>query len=164
VLKLRNLGVPDHGLVRELSPALAGNLVSGDGHSRLYDDMNVYLLAVRCAMETSSLAAGRNPAVERQNFTGVPSKRQKSDKASERPSTSAGSGSGSGMISSVGATASGNPYYLPWAMRGVLEEELVRKELGEECAELLRMFEEWKPVSKGLKDVRFRLEAVRSKL
>ena len=41
-LKLRNLGLPDHGLIRELSSPLAGSLYSGDGHSRLYDDEAVY--------------------------------------------------------------------------------------------------------------------------
>jgi hypothetical protein len=41
-LKLRNLGVPDHGLVRELSNPLAGSLVGGEGHSRIYEDEAVY--------------------------------------------------------------------------------------------------------------------------
>lgn len=41
-LKLRNLGVTDHGLIRELSLPLAGSLYSGEGHSRLYDDEQVY--------------------------------------------------------------------------------------------------------------------------
>ena len=49
-------------------------------------------------------------------------------------------------------------------MRGLLEEEFVRRELGKEVDELLGMFEAWKPTSKALKDVRFRLEAVKSKL
>ena len=41
-LKLRNLGVTDHGLIRELSAPLAGSLYSGEGHSRLYEDQQVY--------------------------------------------------------------------------------------------------------------------------
>lgn len=41
-LKLRNLGVSDHGLIRELSSPLAGSLYTGEGHSRLYDDDAVY--------------------------------------------------------------------------------------------------------------------------
>ena len=49
-------------------------------------------------------------------------------------------------------------------MRGLLEEEFVKKELGQEVEELLSMFEEWKPTGKQLKDVKFRLEGVRSKL
>lgn len=40
--KLRNLGISDHGLIRELSVPLAGSLYGGEGHSRLYDDEQVY--------------------------------------------------------------------------------------------------------------------------
>lgn len=57
-----------------------------------------------------------------------------------------------------------NPFFLPWAMRGLLEEDFVKKELGKEVEDLLNMFEVWKPTGKQLKDVKFRLEAVRSKL
>lgn len=41
-LKLRNMGVKDHGLIRELSVALAGPLMTGQGHSVVYDDPKVY--------------------------------------------------------------------------------------------------------------------------
>ena len=41
-LKLRNLGISDHGLIRELSIPLAGSLYGGEGHSRLYEDDAVY--------------------------------------------------------------------------------------------------------------------------
>jgi hypothetical protein len=54
-LKLRNLGLPDHGLIRELSPALAGSLYGGEGHSRVYEDPAIYALAVQHALETTSL-------------------------------------------------------------------------------------------------------------
>lgn len=57
-----------------------------------------------------------------------------------------------------------NPYHLPWIMRGLLEEDFVRTELNAETAELLQQFDEWKPTTKALKDVKYRLEAVRSKL
>ena len=57
-----------------------------------------------------------------------------------------------------------NPYHLPWIMRGLLEENFVKTELSSETAELLRQFDEWKPTTKSLKDVKYRLEAVRSKL
>ena len=49
-------------------------------------------------------------------------------------------------------------------MRGLLEEDFVRTELSAETEELLRQFDDWKPVTKALKDVKYRLEAVRSKL
>lgn len=49
-------------------------------------------------------------------------------------------------------------------MRGLLEEDFVRRELSNEVEELLAMFESWKPTTKPLKDIKFRLEVVRSKL
>jgi hypothetical protein len=49
-------------------------------------------------------------------------------------------------------------------MRGLLEEEHVRHKLYDETIELLKQFDDWKPTSKVLKDVKFRLEGIRSKL
>ncbi|CAI7570378.1 unnamed protein product [Penicillium glandicola] len=127
-LKLRNLGISDHGLIRELSTPLAGSLYSGEGHSRLYDDETVYSMAIEFALETSS----------------VPDSALSVKRAS--------------------SSVTPNPYILPFAMRGLLEEEYVRQELHEETMELLRQFDDWKPSSKVLKDVKFRLEGIRSKL
>ncbi|KGO50771.1 hypothetical protein PEX1_054890 [Penicillium expansum] len=127
-LKLRNLGIPDHGLIRELSTPLAGSLYSGEGHSRLYDDEAVYFMAIEFALETSS----------------VPDSLLSVNRAS--------------------SSVTPNPYILPFAMRGLLEEEYVRQELHDETMELLRQFDDWKPSSKVLKDVKFRLEGIRSKL
>ncbi|KAK2681618.1 hypothetical protein RAB80_003411 [Fusarium oxysporum f. sp. vasinfectum] len=130
-LKLRNLGVSDHGLIRELSVPLAGSLYSGAGHSRLYYDDAVYDLAIAHALETAP--AGSSPP----------------------PCTISPRG---------GPLTSQNPYVLPWIMRGLLEENFVRTELSNEADELLRQFDDWKPTNKALKDVKYRLEAVRSKL
>ena len=63
-----------------------------------------------------------------------------------------------------GPAVSQNPYILPFAMRGLLEEDYVRTELYDEMIELVSQFEKWKPSSKVLKDVKFRLEGVRFKL
>ncbi|KAJ5246204.1 hypothetical protein N7468_001187 [Penicillium chermesinum] len=127
-LKLRNLGVQDHGLIRELSLPLAGSLYGGEGHSRLYDDEAVYFMAIQFALETSV----------------VPGATLRSNRTAPSPTT--------------------NPYILPFAMRGILEEERVRQELHEETMELLRQFDDWRPSTKILKDVKFRLEGIRSKL
>lgn len=129
-LKLRNLGISDHGLIHELSVPLAGSLYSGEGHSRLYYDAAVYDLAVSHALETSTVPqplAGQ--VIAKRNANGPP-----------------------------------NPYVLPWIMRGLLEEDFVRTELRVETEELLKQFDDWKPTNKALRDVKFRLEAVRSKL
>ena len=127
VLKLRNLGVQDHGLIRELSSPLAGSLYTGEGHSRIYDDEAVYDLAVSFALETSTLS---NVALARR-----------------QPAASVA-----------------NPYLLPFAMRGILEEDFVKTQLQEEAQQLLTQFDDWRPMTKVLKDVKFRLEGVRSKL
>ena len=130
-LKLRNLGVSDHGLIRELSVPLAGSLYGGDGHSRLYFDDAVYDLAVCHALETSASASpGECEITGRRDAPSAPA----------------------------------NPYVLPWIMRGLLEEDFVKTELSAETDELLRQFDDWKPTNKALKDVKYRLEAVRSKL
>ncbi|KAJ4370347.1 hypothetical protein N0V86_009084 [Didymella sp. IMI 355093] len=163
-LKLRNLGLPDHGLIRELSPALAGSLYGGEGHSRVYEDPRVYSLAVSHALETTSLpiAPSQRPSSSG-SFAGIQipvvgetaaSGKAKEDALKLRVKDYA----------TPATAASQNPYFLPWAMRGLLEEDFVKKELGEEVEELLAMFEEWKPQAKQLKEVKFRLEAVRSKL
>jgi hypothetical protein len=126
-LKLRNVGIPDHGLIRELSAPLAGSLYTGDGHSRIYEDDTVYDLAISFALETNALVD-------------IP--------ISKRPTASNAS----------------NPYILPFAMRGILEEDYVKTELQNEAQELLAQFDDWRPTTKALKDVKFRLEGIRSKL
>ncbi|KAG8530344.1 uncharacterized protein KY384_004846 [Bacidia gigantensis] len=127
-LKLRNLGISDHGLIRELSSPLAGSLYSGEGHSRIYEDEAVYHLAIEHTLATTLVGT-------------IPLHVQ-------------GEGSASGQ----------NPYILPFAMRGLLEEHFVRTELYSETTDLIHKFDDWKPHSKVLKDVKFRLEGVRSKL
>lgn len=159
-LKLRNLGLPDHGLIRELSPALAGSLYGGEGHSRVYEDPAVYALAVQHALETTSLPI---PPQQRPSTSGsfqginipiIGEKQDSQDMYKLRVKEYEPSAS----------SANSNPFFLPWAMRGLLEEDFVKKALGKEVEELLGMFEAWKPTGKQLKDVKFRLEVVRSKL
>lgn len=127
-LKLRNLGISDHGLIRELSTPLAGSLYGGEGHSRIYDDEAVYYLAVVHALDTTSLG-------------NIALRSQRENQATTQ-----------------------NPYILPFAMRGLMEENYVRTELYGEITELINQFDDWKPSSKVLKDVKFRLEGVRSRL
>ena len=126
-LKLRNLGVQDHGLIRELSSPLAGSLYTGEGHSRIYEDDAVYDLAVQFALETNAIANAP-------------------------------------LSQTAGPAQGSNPYILPWAVRGILEEDFVKSDLHEEANQLLKQFDEWKPTTKALKDVKFRLEGIRSKL
>jgi hypothetical protein len=192
-VKLRNRGISDHGLLREISAPLAGSLVGGEGHSRVYDDPAVYMCAAEFALEsTDMIVSAQANAVtseamgeeDRQRFTA----RRASLSGYPREMTAAnlmrrGSlGVGlpgiapiiapyhihNGAAGSTSATnvTEKNPFVLPWAVRGMLEEEAVRKdpELQKEVHALVREFEQWRPTGKGLKDVRWRLEGVRSLL
>ncbi|QPG74889.1 hypothetical protein FOA43_002226 [Brettanomyces nanus] len=48
---LQNLGYSDHDVIKEISYALAGPLTGG-GHSNIYNDINVYKLALNFTMKT----------------------------------------------------------------------------------------------------------------
>lgn len=48
---LQNLGYSDHDVIKEISYALAGPLTGG-GHSRIYNDRNVYKLALDFTLDT----------------------------------------------------------------------------------------------------------------
>lgn len=50
-LRVRNAGLSDHGLIMQLSEALAGAL-SGSGHSVLYEDPQPYLQSIRSFFES----------------------------------------------------------------------------------------------------------------
>lgn len=185
-LKLRNLGVSDHGLIRELSLPLAGSIYGGEGHSRIYNDAAVYDLAVQFTMETTDIApetiisSSGNIETVKEEGKRTSDERRRSTSTSGIPNSTLvansirrGSISGSllpGLAPQIapyespatGGTA--NPYFLPWAMRGILEEEIVKRDMQDQVKELVNLFEDWRPASKPLRDVRFRLEAVKSKL
>ena len=181
-LKLRNLGINDHALIRELSAPLAGSLVGGEGHSRVYDDSAVYRLAIDFALESTdvrpppypprSLQTDRDKAREaasatrRVSLSSIPSSPSLAN-SMRRGSLSASSGIAPTIANyEPPATSSNpaNPFVLPWAVRGMLEEPIVKRDMRAELEELVREFEAWRPTSKVLKDVRWRLEGVRSML
>jgi hypothetical protein len=177
-IKLRNRGLSDHGLIRELSAPLAGSLVGGEGHSRVYDDPAVYRLAIDFALESSAAVIPNNatlatadPAVRPKAFDRRSSTTSYPTSTAAANSMRRGTMSESHTLPGIGAViapyeppphaSNANPFYLPWAVRGMLEEELVKREMMDEVRELVAEFEEWKPTSKVLKDVKWRLEAVK---
>lgn len=178
-LKLRNLGISDHGLIRELSAPLAGSLYSGEGHSRIYDDDQVYRLALDFTLNTTDIdprtivktsgavetqMSAEDAVARRKSTSGLPSTTSLANTIRRGNSALAQPGIPPriAMYSSPASAANANPYYLPWAMRGILEEPVVKRDMQDETADLLRLFDEWKPVTKTLKDLRFRLEVVKS--
>lgn len=191
-LKLRNRGISDHGLLREVSAPLAGSLVGGDGHSRVYDDPAVYRLAIDFALESTDMPAP-SPAppapTAASTLLAQDKNKERSTNAARRASLSGyppdlaqansirrGSVTASTQLPGIASTiahyapplsgASANPFTLPWAVRGMLGEDLVKNDetLWGEVGDLVQEFEEWRPTSKVLKDVRWRLEGVRSML
>ncbi|KAF2161406.1 hypothetical protein M409DRAFT_69764 [Zasmidium cellare ATCC 36951] len=186
-VKLRNLCVSDHGLLREISAPVAGSLVGGEGHSRVYDDPAVYQTAVEFALESTEIS----PALYIPP-TNADEKRKSMEAATQRRASLGGFPTNMnaanhmrrGSLSSLSLAPPGigpsiaayeapgamgvdkNPFVLPWAVRGMLEEDIVRRDakMQEEVKELVKEFESWRPNSKVLKDVRWRLEGVRSML
>jgi len=53
-----------------------------------------------------------------------------------------------------------NPYHLPWALRGLLDEPVVQEKLQSEVDALRKQFNEWNPTSKSMKDVKYRLSGI----
>ena len=125
---LINLGFDDHGIIKEISASLAGTLTGG-GHSKIYNEGQVYELGIQFALETTDLPVDV-PVLY---------------KAYEVDQLDA------------------NPYHLPWCMRGLLYEtgiHLGRNQIDSLFAE----FEEWEPETKQLKNVKYRLNGLKSKL
>ncbi|SCV03619.1 LAME_0H11870g1_1 [Lachancea meyersii CBS 8951] len=126
--QLNNLGFDDHGIIKEISGSLAGTLTGG-GHSKIYNEGQVYDLGIKFALETSD--ASEDQAVKYETY----------------------------QVDELGS----NPYHLPWCMRGLLFETGVH--IGrEQISDLFREFEAWDPETKLLKDVKYRLSGLRSKL
>ncbi|KAJ3184447.1 hypothetical protein HDU85_001752 [Gaertneriomyces sp. JEL0708] len=142
-LKLRNNGLSDHNLVVHLSDILAGNLYGfgTQGHSAIYEELNTYTLAVAWTM-------GAKPVWS------IP------------PRPSAPWTSNAMVSQSLSAPSRLNPYYLPWIMARLIDDPAIRGHptLRKDLDDLLKMYEIWEPSTKQLKEMRYRLEPLRSRL
>ncbi|TNY24508.1 hypothetical protein DMC30DRAFT_345789, partial [Rhodotorula diobovata] len=132
--RLRNAGLSDHDLVYHVSEALAGAL-TGVGHSRIYENPDVYRLAVRYHFETTTLV--EPPAALDVRLAAPP------------------------LSMSFNPRDRRNPYLLTWALRGIIEDPQVRELFGNELTALREAYETWRPQTKVLKDVKLKLEGIR---
>ncbi|GAA5903119.1 hypothetical protein JCM5296_003347 [Sporobolomyces johnsonii] len=132
--RLRNAGLSDHDLVYHVSEALAGAL-TGVGHSKIYEEEEVFNLAVRYHFETTSL-------------TEAPT--HLDTKAPAPP-----------LSMSFNPRDRRNPYLLTWALRGIIEDPQVRELFANELKALGEAYETWRPQTKVLKDVKLKLEGIR---
>ncbi|KAI5480231.1 glycoside hydrolase family 2 protein [Pseudohyphozyma bogoriensis] len=130
--RLRNAGLKDHDLIYHVSEALAGAL-TGVGHSKIYEEEEVFTLAVRYQFETTALAEAPtylNP---------------------QQPTPP--------LAMSFNPRERRNPYLLTWALRGIIEDPQIRELYTTEMTALREAFETWRPTTKVLKDVKLKLEA-----
>ncbi|GAA6050901.1 hypothetical protein JCM3770_002522 [Rhodotorula araucariae] len=132
--RLRNAGLADHDLVYHISEALAGAL-TGVGHSKIYEEADVYSLAVRYHFETTTLT--------------------------EAPTSLDPHVAAPPLSMSFNPRDRRNPYLLTWALRGIIEDPQVRQLFGNELAALREAYDTWRPQTKVLKDVKLKLEGIR---
>lgn len=131
---LQNIALTDHDFIKEISTALAGP-ITGGGHSKIYNELKVYKLALDFTLKTQD----SNIAIEQPVMV--------------KPFDIKKHGSGA------------NPFNLPWCTRGLFFEASRNLTNGKEEMELVfKEFEEWHPDSKVLKDVKYRLNGIRAKL
>ncbi|ODV85869.1 hypothetical protein CANARDRAFT_197759 [[Candida] arabinofermentans NRRL YB-2248] len=144
---LQNLGYSDHGVVREISYALAGPLTGG-GHSKIYNDPNVYMTALDFSLKTTDVSSSTTIATS--YLTGI------KNGVCNKPVLFK-----SFDVKRVGS----NPFNLPWCARGMFFD--VKRKLKEGDSEIEKVFKEfdnWNPESKTLKDVKYRLSGIKAKM
>ncbi|KAI9321270.1 hypothetical protein BX666DRAFT_1850528 [Dichotomocladium elegans] len=130
-IRLRNAGLPDHGLLVHVSEVLAGSIYAiGGGHSTIYEELDVYLMAIRYLFD-------HHPKRTDLSYT-TATVEVKPFKAKQHL----------------------NPFHLPWAVRGVFDDKMILAESWavDELKRLLQLFQQWTPTSTRLREVKFRLE------
>ncbi|OBZ83772.1 hypothetical protein A0J61_08176 [Choanephora cucurbitarum] len=131
-LKLRNAGLSDHDLLVHLSEVLAGNIYALEGgHSTIYEELEVYMTVIRYTFETAPFG----------DF--IPTHCY----PTKQPSTLA-----------FQAKQQLNPFFLPWALRGIFTDPAISTHYSAELEQLLSLFRQWNPTSTRLKELKFRLE------
>jgi hypothetical protein len=146
LVKIRNRGHSDHHLLTYLSEILAGSPYAIEGgHSTIYEDLGVYMTAVRYTFETGPF--GR--------YTRVNDHAEERNWWSHREDPT---------LDEFRAQQTFNPFYLPWALQGVCTDADILKDDGlrQELQHLIKLFDEWKPASAKLKELKFKLEPFKS--
>lgn len=164
---LLNIGYSDHDVIKEISHALAGPLTGG-GHSKIYNDINVYKTALDFILKTTDFNGWSysDPSGSTAKYQLSPSSAatasDSSTKAERIPEMCQQPVRFEEFdIKRIGS----NPYNLPWCTRGLFHEVLKRIPEGDKQIEMVfKEFGEWNPESKALKDIKYRLNGIRAKL
>ena len=172
-LKIANSGIYDYGLLEHLSDMVAGSLYMGtQGHSNLYEGREVYETAVSWLLwdefrnaplqkeETKSEPTNHHESIFGRYWTkknpvgfGLAALKTTTDLNSFR-------------VHSWTHTGKLNPYFLPWIMAKLTEDSSIRSDpvLTSELESIIQRFKTWDPKEKSLRDLKYRLEVLRSHL
>lgn len=175
-LRLRNTGLPDYDLLTHLSEVLAGSLYALEGgHSTIYEELEVYMTAVRYTFETAPFGKYIRAYPSSKNEMPPDNKKKTTSPISRKSSTSASSLLINAMTTHIvvendakmepfQAKQQQNPFYLPWAMHGICSDRLILADevLKSDLTNLLVLFEQWNPASARLKELKFRLDPIRT--
>lgn len=136
VLMVRNVGYSDHNLLRDLSERCQGSVGDQGGHAKIYDNDDVYHLAIVHSLSTTTLKQERDLVVETQPIG---------------PHRSSGF-----SISMYDETLAQNMFHLPWNVRGMVNDLMKIKHLGNVALveELLEDYNKWEP-QKAWRDIKF---------
>lgn len=169
--QLQNLGYFDNNVIKELSAVLAGPFTGG-GHSKIYNDGKVYDLGLKFALDTDDLVIPCVPLA--QATAPVQIADVAYDEVVRRPDTN------QIFIKEFNIGKIGtNPFVLPWCLRGLIfnieknwpdvAPHIITdgnspnyKSGAQELDGLYELFDKWKPDTKLLKDLKFRLNGIRA--
>lgn len=160
-LQLQNLGYFDNGVIKELSAVLAGP-ITGGGHSKIYNDGKVYDLGLKFLLDTSDMVLPISP----ESGADLPITTNYMENQVHIKEYN---------VSRLGV----NPFILPWCLRGLLfnveknwrlngthgngeSDGLLSTSGAEEVKKLYDAFDKWKADTKIHKDLKFRLNGIRS--
>ncbi|KAH9244717.1 hypothetical protein BSLG_002278 [Batrachochytrium salamandrivorans] len=191
-LALRNAGLHDHGLIVHLSDVLAGNIYGfgTQGHYAIYEEEKTYMVAVAWTMghrQSWSRPAPQPPSDPTQSFgldasTIQPSlltlflsyfkqKKITGEQASSTCDTSQkllpASHESVLLDPPFEAPQKINPFHLPWIMAKLISDPNIaaNAKIHSDLLSIIKLFDTWDVGnSRSLKDVKYRLEPLRSKL
>lgn len=188
---LVNIGYFDNNVLKELSPILAGPLTGG-GHSKIYNDGKVYDLGIKFVLDTDDViipptsathlltdqrlheSPAEGPLVNGVGSYDALNADYDAEEVHKLPFTN------QVYIKEYNVSKVGtNPFILPWCLRGLLfnieknwpnnnklllvdNGKAVGKNGYDEIDELYELFDLWRPETKVLKDLKFRLNGLRA--
>ncbi|KAH7924132.1 hypothetical protein BV22DRAFT_536268 [Leucogyrophana mollusca] len=130
LLRIRNAGLSDSGLIAHLSEATAGSL-NGVGHSTAYEEVATFALAVNYLFLTDDGSAFGKDSQEVELVT------EPFDALTEQ-----------------------NDYEIPWALRDLIANEGVARLFSDEFVRLRDAFRDWHPKTTILRDVKRKLQPI----